>query len=68
VGVFWGEFTRRNPKANAANMREVMQWILEGKLKPLVSAAYPLERATEALLAMMNRQVLGKVVLVTGAA
>jgi len=67
VGVFWGEFTRRNPKANAANMREVMQWILEGKLKPLVSAAYPLERATEALVAMMNRQVLGKVVLVTGA-
>jgi NADPH2:quinone reductase len=67
VGVFWGEFTRRNPKANAANMREVMQWILEGKLKPLVSAAYPLERATDALVAMMNRQVLGKVVLVTGA-
>ncbi len=66
VGVFWGEFTRRDPKANAANMREVMQWILGGRLKPLVSAAYPLERATEALVALMNRQVLGKVVLVTG--
>lgn len=66
VGVFWGEFTRRDPKANAANMREVMQWILAGRLKPLVSAAYPLERATDALVALMNRKVLGKVVLVTG--
>lgn len=66
VGVFWGEFTRRDPQANAANMRELMQWILAGRLKPLVSAAYPLERAADALADMMNRKVLGKVVLVTG--
>jgi NADPH:quinone reductase len=40
-------------------------WYAEGKLKPHVSATFPLERASEALTLMANRQVKGKVVLVT---
>jgi NADPH2:quinone reductase len=64
VGVFWGNFTTKEPKANAANIRELIAWIGAGKLKPLVSERYPLARGVEALQAMQNRRVKGKVVIV----
>jgi NADPH2:quinone reductase len=65
VGVFWGAFTEREPSRNQENLQELLKWLTEGKLKPHISATYPLERAAEALNAMMNRTVKGKVVLVT---
>ncbi|MGB8855811.1 MAG: NADPH:quinone oxidoreductase family protein [Burkholderiales bacterium] len=65
VGVFWGDFTKREPKNNAANLRELGMWFMQGKLKPHISATYPLARAADALNDMMNRKVMGKVVLVT---
>jgi NADPH2:quinone reductase len=67
VGVFWGEFARRNPQANARNLGELLTWIGNGRLQPLVSATYPLEKAADALSALANRKVVGKVVLETGA-
>jgi NADPH2:quinone reductase len=36
-----------------------------GRLKPLVSRSYPLARAADALEALAQRRVHGKVVLVT---
>lgn len=65
VGVFWGAFTARDPKGNQENLAELMRWVQEGKLKPFVSKTYPLERAADALNDMMQRKVLGKVVLTT---
>jgi NADPH2:quinone reductase len=65
VGVFWGEFARRERDLNAANLRELTTWLRAKKIKPLVSANYPLERAADALKDMMNRKVQGKVVLTT---
>jgi NADPH2:quinone reductase len=65
VGVFWGAFTARNPERNKQNLAELMGLFKSGKVKPHVSASYPLERAAEALNAMANRQVKGKVVLTT---
>jgi NADPH2:quinone reductase len=66
VGVFWGNFTRKEPQKNEANVRELLAWIAGGRLKPLVSAAYPLAQAAQALKDVMERKVKGKVVLVTG--
>ena len=66
VGVFWGSFTRKEPQKNQANVRELLGWIASGKLKPLVSAAYPLAQAAQALKDVMERKVTGKVVLVPG--
>ena len=66
VGVFWGEFAKRERDLNAANLRELTAWLRSKKIKPLVSASYPLERAAEALNDMMNRKIQGKVVLTTG--
>jgi NADPH:quinone reductase len=63
VGVFWGEFTRREPERNRAALEELAQWFGAGKLKPLVFAAYPLAQAAQALNDMMQRKVTGKVVL-----
>ncbi len=63
VGVYWGDFTRREPQRFAESMQQLGRWYAEGKLKPHVSATFPLERASEALALMANRQVTGKVVL-----
>ena len=63
VGVFWGDFARREPKAFAESVRQLGQWYREGKLKPHVSQTFPLARAVDALKLMAARQVKGKVVL-----
>jgi len=64
VGVFWGEFARREPQANLAAMREMLGWMAEGKLKPLVSKRYALGETAQALNDMAERKVTGKVVIV----
>ncbi len=63
VGVFWGDFARREPEANAENFRQLFRLHAEGKIKPLVSQTYPLEQAVEALTAFIERRALGKLVL-----
>lgn len=64
VGVFWGDFARREPQMNLAAMREMLAWMAEGKLKPLVSKRYPLAETAQALNDMAARKVTGKVVIV----
>ena len=66
IGVFWGDFTRREPRAFADSLRQLGEWFREGKLRPHVSRAFPLHQAAEALKLMAARQVKGKVVLMTG--
>ena len=68
VGVFWGASTQRDPEHNQENLRELVQWWREGKLKPLISATYPMERAVEALKEVQERRVKGKIVITTAAA
>jgi len=64
VGVFWGEFAKREPAANAKAMRQLMGWMAEGKVRPHVSARYSLEQTAQALNDMAARKVTGKVVIV----
>src|SRR6185295_16535653 len=66
VGVFWGEFTRREPARFAEEMQQLGRWFLDGKIKPHISATFPLERAADALTLMAARKVTGKVVLTVG--
>lgn len=63
MGVFWGEFTKRDPQGNMANMRQLLQWLHEGKIKPHISGRYRLEDAAQALNDMAARKVTGKVVV-----
>ena len=67
VGVFWGDFTRREPAEFAESVRQLGRWFREGKLRPHVSRTFPLRQAAEALKLMAARQVKGKVVLTTAA-
>lgn len=63
VGVFWGEFMKKEPKANAANIVQLFAWLAAGELRPHIFARYPLSRAAEALGALLDRKVSGKAVI-----
>jgi NADPH2:quinone reductase len=63
VGVFWGDFVRREPDAFARSVEQLKAWWAAGKIAPHVSATYPLARAAEALTLMAARRALGKIVI-----
>jgi NADPH2:quinone reductase len=63
LGVFWGDFARREPKRFAASVQQLGKWYEEGRLRPHVSETFPLESAAKALNLMAARQVKGKLVL-----
>lgn len=63
VGVFWGSFAQRQPQDNAANFQQLFKWFAEGKIKPLVSQTFPLEKATDAINHLGQRKAVGKVVV-----
>jgi NADPH:quinone reductase len=64
VGVFWGDFARREPKANGAMLAELFGWLAEGRLRPHVSKTYALQEVAAALRSLLNRQAVGKLVVV----
>ena len=53
----------QDPAGHAANMRDLFAMYSEGKIKPQISASFPLEQAADALRMMEERKVMGKVVL-----
>jgi NADPH2:quinone reductase len=63
VGVFWGAHTLREPDAHTENLADLFRLYAEGKIKPRISASYPLARAGDALQLLQDRKVLGKVVV-----
>ena len=62
-GVFWGAFAARDPKANAAHVETLFKLWRQGMISPKVSATYPLDRAGEAIRAVAERRVVGKLVV-----
>lgn len=63
VGVFWGAFTQREPKAYADNMGELLAWYAAGKVKPVIEGVYPLADAPVILKRVLGRGATGKLVL-----
>ncbi len=66
MGVFWGEFAKREPQNNAACLMQLAAWYMEGKIKPVVEHKLPMSQLKEAFALMGSHQVRGKVVLVNG--
>jgi NADPH:quinone reductase len=64
VGVFWGDFARKEPKANAAMLGELAQWYAQGKIKPALDSVLPMQELKAAYAKMGARAVMGKLVLV----
>jgi NADPH2:quinone reductase len=63
VGVFWGAFATRDPRANAANTRELFGLYERGAIRPRVSKTFPLAEAGEAIAWLAGRKAMGKVVV-----
>jgi NADPH2:quinone reductase len=63
VGVFWGDFMRRQPDLHRKLVAESLEWLRDGKVRPHVSETYSLERAPDALTAMLERKAQGKLVV-----
>jgi NADPH2:quinone reductase len=63
VGVFWGAFAARDPKANGANTRELFALYEKGAIKPRISKRFPLAEASAAISWLGERHALGKVVV-----
>jgi NADPH2:quinone reductase len=63
VGVFWGDFARREPQRFRASVEQLGHWYREGKLRPHVSQTLPLAKAAEAIKLLASRQAKGKIVL-----
>jgi NADPH2:quinone reductase len=56
-------FTDKAPEKLAISMDELFSMYADGKLKPLISATYPLERAVEAMEELRQRKATGRVVV-----
>ena len=64
VGVFWGGFAQKEPKANATMMTELANWYTQGKIKPVIDRTMPMAELKAAYAHMGSRGVMGKLVMV----
>ncbi|NIM43448.1 MAG: zinc-binding dehydrogenase [Hydrogenophaga sp.] len=64
VGVFWGDFAKREPQANAAMMQALAGMYARGQVKPVIDQTLPMAELHKAYAIMGSRSVKGKLVLV----
>jgi NADPH2:quinone reductase len=64
VGVFWGDFVKRESKASAAGIHQLSQWYAQGLIKPVIDQRLPMSELPAAYARMGTRQVRGKLLLV----
>ncbi len=67
LGVFWGDWTRREPRLAAEALGRIAAWIVEGRISPVVTARLSLDAVPAALDDLLGRRVLGKLVALPGA-
>jgi NADPH2:quinone reductase len=65
VGVYWGEFAKRDPAGNRRLLTQLFGWLADGKLRPLVSKQYSLADTPRALEDLLARRAVGKLVITT---
>lgn len=66
LGVFWGTWIRTYPEKHKANVAEFLDFWKEGKIRPRISAAWPLADFAKAYDDIAERRATGKVVLTMG--
>jgi NADPH2:quinone reductase len=64
VCVFWGDHTEREPDRHNANMAQLVDWCAQGKIRPHIHKIYSFEETPQALVAIANREVKGKAIIV----
>ena len=63
-GIYWGSYAKHQPQVLTDSLGTLCEWAAAGKVRVRVSHRVPLERAHEAFRALMQRHVIGKVVIV----
>lgn len=63
VGVYSGDFAKREPAANAQMMATLFDWYQSGKVDPLIFRTLPMQELKAAFDLMGSREVKGKIVL-----
>lgn len=63
IGVFWGRFRKEEPDVNQRNFETLFQWHRDGRLRPRISHRLPLAQGAQAMHVLINREAMGKVVL-----
>ncbi|WP_030539416.1 NADPH:quinone oxidoreductase family protein [Sphingobium sp. DC-2] len=63
VGVLWGNTVRADPARQGANMRQLLDWLAQGKLRPVIDRRFAMPDIVAALQHLEARKVKGKVLL-----
>jgi len=63
IGVFWGDWVRRNPNDHIANMNYMMELIMQNKINPLITETFIFEDSVAAIEHLNSRKAVGKVVI-----
>lgn len=63
VGVFWGDFIQREPQAAQVDLRDLIEMLAKGQIKPLISGRYSLQEAPQAILELSQRRAQGKLIV-----
>ncbi len=63
VGVLWGNSVRADPVRQGANMRQLLQWLALGAIRPVVDTRFAMTDVVAALHHLEGRKVKGKVLL-----
>ena len=64
MGVFWGDFAKREPANNAKMMQVLLDWYQQKKIKPPIDRTMPMHELPAAYQRMNSRAVMGKLVMV----
>ncbi len=64
IGVFWGDFAKREPEKNTAMMNTLTEMYNKQQIKPKIDQIMPMSELMTAYEKMNARSVLGKLVLV----
>jgi NADPH2:quinone reductase len=68
LGAYWGDWAQRNPERSAANLAQIAEWIVAGRIRPVISRHLRLEDVPQALRDLLDRKVHGKLVVTPWAA
>lgn len=63
VGVFWGAYLMNDPSVITNSFQQLLGWYAEGKLKPHIHKTFPIDDASSAILELMERRAMGKVLV-----
>jgi NADPH2:quinone reductase len=63
LGVFWGDFVRREPAANLQAMQQLVGWFHEKKIRPHISGRYSLSDCATAMNLLAARKATGKLII-----